>query len=134
MHFSGTRSDSSSFYNFTQQMVDLGFFRISPVKIVIKSVGGLSWMHPFFQRGKSELLYRITRIDKEKARGGPTKKSVKKTKKKKDVPTKKICSSSNESDNKSPDAVSSTPQALSCNNEPTKSGYDSDGSEDSLVF
>ena len=134
MHFdfSGTRSGSSSVCNFTQRMVDLGFFNISPASIGVNSVGGLSWMHPFFQRGKSELLDRVTRTGKEKE--GPTKKAVKQTKKKKDIATKKNCRSNNESDNKSPENVSSMSQVLSINNGPTKSGYDSDGSEDSLVF
>ena len=119
VHFSGTRSDD--FCNFARRIMDWGFFKICLASIGFDSVGGLSYVHPFFQRDKSEILDKIIHIGKEK-----------------DVLSKESKGSNNNKANrkKAPEVVSSTPQTLARKNDVPdgKSGYDSDGSEESLVF
>ena len=55
---------SDSHLPFIRRLLDWKFIRISPNEINVNGPGGLSYMHPFFQRGRKDLLVRIKRSSK----------------------------------------------------------------------
>ncbi|MGK3741500.1 MAG: hypothetical protein ACI90V_008353, partial [Bacillariaceae sp.] len=65
LHFTG---NSENHVPFIRRIIDWNFLKISPCSIKYHSPGGLSFMHPFFRRGRTDNLSKITRMKGERTK------------------------------------------------------------------